>query len=103
MDFHSHLAQTEIIGLLGGKYQPQQHVLLIESVFPCNSLSTGVQCEMDPESEMKARDVFAEQGLEVVGWYHSHPTFEPNPSIRDIENEVAYQVGLTVSSVGNIC
>jgi hypothetical protein len=27
----------------------------------------------------------------VVGWYHSHPTFEPNPSVRDIENQCEHQ------------
>ena len=47
---------------------------------------------MDPTSEMKAREVFAEKGYSVVGWYHSHPTFEPHPSIRDIENQTSYQV-----------
>ncbi|KAJ2471853.1 hypothetical protein IWW56_006256, partial [Coemansia sp. RSA 2131] len=30
-------------------------------------------------------------GLCVVGWYHSHPTFRPDPSIIDIENQTAYQ------------
>ncbi|KAI9251008.1 hypothetical protein BDA99DRAFT_522393 [Phascolomyces articulosus] len=105
MDFHSHLAHTEIIGLLGGKFEdhygnsnsgqssasPSQKILKVQSVFPCKSTSTGIQCEMDPASEMKAREVFAEKGYSVVGWYHSHPTFEPHPSIRDIENQTSYQ------------
>lgn len=47
---------------------------------------------MDPVSEMAAREVFEQKGLHVVGWYHSHPTFEPEPSIRDIENQTSYQV-----------
>lgn|SRR5688572_17968377 len=47
---------------------------------------------MDPASEVAAREVFAEKGLEFVGWYHSHPTFDPQPSIRDIENQTQYQV-----------
>jgi protein MYSM1 len=46
---------------------------------------------MDPESEMEARQAFAEKGMVVVGWYHSHPTFVTYPSIRDIENQAAYQ------------
>jgi proteasome lid subunit RPN8/RPN11 len=46
---------------------------------------------MDPESEILARQEFSERGFSVVGWYHSHPTFEPTPSIRDIENQVNYQ------------
>ncbi|KAJ1548274.1 Myb-like, SWIRM and MPN domains 1 [Nowakowskiella sp. JEL0078] len=101
MDFHAHLARTEIIGLLGGRFiksnnienQIQSSRLTIEDVFPCKSVSTGVaqQCEMDPESEMQARKAFAEKELDVVGWYHSHPTFEPDPSIRDLENQCAYQ------------
>ncbi|KAJ3256889.1 Myb-like, SWIRM and MPN domains 1, partial [Borealophlyctis nickersoniae] len=91
MDFHAHLAHTEIIGLLGGTFDSHSKTLSVRSVFPCKSLSTGVQCEMDPESEMRARETFASENLEVVGWYHSHPTFEPNPSVRDVENQVAYQ------------
>lgn len=47
---------------------------------------------MDPESEMRAREVFAQKGLNVVGWYHSHPTFAPEPSVRDIEYQTLYQV-----------
>ncbi|KAG2183606.1 hypothetical protein INT43_006614, partial [Umbelopsis isabellina] len=91
MDFHSYLAHTEIIGLLGGKFDAEKKRLEIQCTFPCKSTSTGIQCEMDPESEMKAREVFAEMGMTVVGWYHSHPTFEPNPSVRDIENQSSYQ------------
>ncbi|CAG8520541.1 18735_t:CDS:2 [Racocetra fulgida] len=41
--------------------------------------------------KIAAREVFAEKGLEFVGWYHSHPTFEPQPSVRDIENQTQYQ------------
>ncbi|KAG2233678.1 hypothetical protein INT48_009422 [Thamnidium elegans] len=93
MDFHSHLAHTEIIGLLGGNFitRGETKILQVKSVFPCQSTSTGIQCEMDPASEMKAREVFADKGFDVVGWYHSHPTFEPHPSIRDIENQTSYQ------------
>ena len=97
IDFHAHLASTEVIGLVGGTYDEVKKTVEICDVFPCNSISTGVQvfsskkCEMDPESEMKAREYFNQEGRIVVGWYHSHPTFEPNPSIRDIENQASYQ------------
>jgi proteasome lid subunit RPN8/RPN11 len=52
---------------------------------------------MDPASEMEAREWFAEKGMQVVGWYHSHPTFVAIPSIRDIENQMSYQVRHTIS------
>ncbi|ORZ03329.1 hypothetical protein BCR43DRAFT_510398 [Syncephalastrum racemosum] len=101
MDFHSYLAHTEIIGLLGGRFDAKSRELTIESVFPCHSTSTGIQCEMDPASEMKAREEFASQGYDVVGWYHSHPTFEPQPSIRDIENQTSYQTLFRNESTGD--
>lgn len=27
----------------------------------------------------------------MVGWYHSHPVFLAQPSLRDIENQINYQ------------
>ncbi|KAF9908476.1 hypothetical protein BX616_000139 [Lobosporangium transversale] len=91
MDFHSHMTETEVIGLLGGLYDEDERILFILGVFPCRSISTGLQCEMDPESDVEARYFFSSKGFVVVGWYHSHPTFEPNPSIRDIENQREHQ------------
>ena len=29
--------------------------------------------------------------LSIVGWYHSHPVFNTEPSVRDIENHNVYQ------------
>lgn len=46
---------------------------------------------MDPVSEIEALDELTKRGKQLIGWYHSHPTFEPDPSIRDIENQFAYQ------------
>jgi len=86
------LVKTEIIGLLGGRFYESEKQLHISVALPCNSLSTGIQCEMDPLSEMKAREILEHMQLEVVGWYHSHPTFAPSPSLRDIENQSNYQM-----------
>ncbi|KAG0235332.1 Myb-like, SWIRM and MPN domains 1 [Mortierella sp. GBA43] len=100
MDFHSHMAETEVIGLLGGLYDEDERILFILGVFPCRSISTGLQCEMDPESDVEARYFFSSKGFVVVGWYHSHPTFEPNPSIRDIENQCEHQAMFRRHSTG---
>ncbi|CAG8461871.1 7012_t:CDS:10 [Paraglomus brasilianum] len=91
MDFHAHMTYNEIIGLLGGKYDDKRRVLKIFMAFPCQGTSTGIECEMDPVSEMHANEAFAARGFDVVGWYHSHPTFDPQPSLRDIENQAQYQ------------
>ncbi|XP_044285936.1 deubiquitinase MYSM1 isoform X2 [Varanus komodoensis] len=58
---------------------------------PCNSLSTGLQCEMDPVSQTQASETLAARGYSIIGWYHSHPAFDPNPSIRDIDTQAKYQ------------
>lgn len=63
---------------------------------------------MDPHSELEVRAAIAKRNLRIVGWfvslfvalrshakrphrYHSHPLFPPDPSIRDIENQLNYQ------------
>ncbi|XP_070564128.1 histone H2A deubiquitinase MYSM1-like [Ptychodera flava] len=91
MDVHSHLATTEVIGLLGGTYRPDLHHLEVSLAEPCQSLSTGLQCEMDPVSQTQACELIRKMGYDIVGWYHSHPRFAPNPSVRDIETQSKYQ------------
>ncbi|CAK4269839.1 unnamed protein product [Aphanomyces euteiches] len=95
-DLHSHLAVCEIIGFLGGRYDEKLNTMFIHAAFPCRSLmidgddgSTDV--EMDPESEIELRELIRKSNLDVVGWYHSHPSFAPDPSVRDIENQSNYQ------------
>lgn len=46
---------------------------------------------MDPTSAIETRQLIEEKNMVVVGWYHSHPTFAPDPSIIDIENQRNYQ------------
>eukprot|EP01134_Creolimax_fragrantissima_P000280 CFRG0280T1 len=99
MDFHAHLAMSEIIGLLAGTWDPITRVISIKQAFPCREMQNGdnaavaeTQVEMDPASEMEIRDEISKLDLQVVGWYHSHPTFKPFPSNRDVENQYNYQM-----------
>ncbi|KAI5090482.1 histone H2A deubiquitinase MYSM1 [Silurus meridionalis] len=91
MDVHAHVSMGEVIGLLGGSYDHEDKVLKICAAEPCNSLSTGLQCEMDPVSQTQASEMLGARGHSVVGWYHSHPAFDPNPSLRDIDTQAKYQ------------
>ncbi|KAG5850031.1 hypothetical protein ANANG_G00077950 [Anguilla anguilla] len=91
MDMHAHVSMGEVIGLLGGEYSEGEKVLKICAAEPCNSVSTGLQCEMDPVSQTHASESLAGHGYSVVGWYHSHPAFDPNPSLRDIDTQAKYQ------------
>ncbi|XP_067453588.1 histone H2A deubiquitinase MYSM1 [Thunnus thynnus] len=91
MDMHAHVSRGEVIGLLGGTFNKEERVLKICAAEPCNSVSTGLQCEMDPVSQTQACDVLSSLGFSVVGWYHSHPSFHPNPSVRDINTQDQFQ------------
>ncbi|KAM6415245.1 deubiquitinase MYSM1 [Rhynochetos jubatus] len=91
MDLHSHVSMAEVIGLLGGRYSEADKIVEVCAAEPCNSLSTGLQCEMDPVSQTQASEALAARGYRVIGWYHSHPAFDPNPSIRDIDTQAKYQ------------
>ncbi|XP_038572352.1 histone H2A deubiquitinase MYSM1 [Micropterus salmoides] len=91
MDMHAHVSRGEVIGLLGGTFNEEEKVLKIRAAEPCNSVSTGLQCEMDPVSQTQACDLLSSLGFSVVGWYHSHPSFNPNPSVRDINTQDQFQ------------
>ncbi|CAL8307043.1 unnamed protein product [Lota lota] len=91
MDMHAHVSRGEVIGLLGGTFNHEDKVLKISVAEPCNSVSTGMQCEMDPLSQTQACEALSLLGYSVVGWYHSHPTFHPNPSLRDIHTQDQFQ------------
>ncbi|KAI9268037.1 hypothetical protein BDA99DRAFT_354059 [Phascolomyces articulosus] len=95
MDFHAHLMTTEIIGFLAGEWDKVQKKMCIKEAFPCRSINTGqndVNVEMDPTSAIETRQLIEEKNMTVVGWYHSHPTFIPDPSIVDLENQRNYQI-----------
>ncbi|KAL8590434.1 hypothetical protein ACOMHN_011647 [Nucella lapillus] len=91
MDIHSHISRTEVIGMLGGQFHPTSACLTVSMAVPCKSISTGMQCEMDPVSQTQASEQIEDVGMVVVGWYHSHPTFAPSPSVRDIETQQKFQ------------
>ena len=96
-DLHAHLSASEVIGLLGGRYVPSERCIYIQAAFPCKSASRSrgdsgfTDVEMDPVSQIIAGDAIISSGMTVVGWYHSHPNFQPDPSVIDIENQANYQ------------
>lgn len=115
MDLHSHLAHTEVIGFLAGHFYSDRNHIEITSAFPCRSIENDegsqseaskkkkkkaaadeerdrhTNVEMDPTSEFEVRQTINDRGLTAVGWYHSHPSFAPDPSVVDLENQTNYQ------------
>jgi proteasome lid subunit RPN8/RPN11 len=94
MDLHAHLKPIEIIGFLSGHWDASAKHIRIEAAWPCRSVATAddhTNVEMDPTSEFEVRALIKAQGQEIVGWYHSHPTFPPDLSLVDIQNQANYQ------------
>ena len=94
-DFHAHLADSEIIGLLGGYWDHENRTMFIQAPFPCLSTARdddgATDVEMDPASDVVIREVIRSHGMQVLGWYHSHPKFQPDPSVTDMMNQMNYQ------------
>ena len=94
-DLHSHLVTCEVIGLLAGRWHAPSRCLYIQAAVPCKATERGdggmTDVEMDPVSQIEVTGVINKHNLEVVGWYHNHPAFQPDPSVTDIENQSNYQ------------
>lgn len=91
MDLHAHTSLAEVMGLLGGYYDPTSHTLHVTVAVPTAAVSSGVECDMCPVSQSAACTTIHEGGVQVVGWYHSHPTFPPNPSLQDMNTQSQMQ------------
>ncbi|KAL4859895.1 putative dolichyl-diphosphooligosaccharide--protein glycosyltransferase subunit 3B [Chlorella vulgaris] len=94
MDFHAHLSRCEIIGLLGGSFDAQRRVVDIREAYPCRRAegqASGTSVELCAESQVEVNCLMEQRGQAPVGWYHSHPVFEPRPSQKDNENQRNYQ------------
>lgn len=92
MDFHAHTSVTEVMGLIGGYWISYENILKITHYEPClNIASSATHCDMCPISQAKAADLIHSKGLDILGWFHSHPTFAPEPSDQDIETQLTLQ------------
>lgn len=94
MDAHAHLSTAEVIGFLGGTWERHSRIVRVVRAMPAGQLVSGdgaVEVELDPSSMPAILGAFEAEGLQVVGWYHSHPVFATQPSVRDVANQGAYQ------------
>lgn len=72
MDFHAHLSEFEVIGLLAGTWDRESKHLAILEALPCQRESGSedrISVELDPISEVVARAQMVEKGLVGTGWY----------------------------------
>jgi len=71
----------ECCGVLAGTGNSVERVFPVANVAP----APETRYEMAPVELWDARRRATAEGLEVVGFYHSHPISEPRPSTYDIQ------------------
>lgn len=74
----------EVCGVLAGEYgETASHVA---DIYPVENAADTPQIRyaMDPEEQLAAIDELENAGLELVGFYHSHPSGPTHPSETDV-------------------
>lgn len=108
MDFHCHLTKTEVSGYLGGSWDINAHNLIISHAFPCRN--TKHDRDRAGPVERDIQKAMAKKNLMLVGWYHSHAKSPSQPTLRDCDTQLEYQIKMKGPSdasytpcVGFIC
>lgn len=96
IDFHSHLTTNEVSGYLGGSWDFNTHNLNITHTFPL--LNSRFDRDKSPDCEYEIQKAMMELNIQLVGWYHSHPRFTAQPTIRDCDKQMDYQIKLRGTS-----
>lgn len=92
----------ECCGLLVGTWQEGGRTV-VERVEPARNLNTERahdRYELDPMDYLRVDREAREAGLEVVGFYHSHPDSPPLPSVTDARQAWPAYTYIIVSVVG---
>jgi hypothetical protein len=91
-DLHAHLTEVEIIGFLGGRWDHERQTVFVQAAFPSRATNDGgTDVEMPAESQHVLSELIQSKNMQVVGWYHSHPAFQPDPSVTDIAAQDTFQ------------
>jgi len=89
IDFHCHLSTSEVTGYLGGKWDASRQHLRVVKAYPCKCRIADKDDGLLIESQI--RDDMQRADLILVGWYHSHPFSQPDPTLQDIKHQLSYQ------------
>lgn len=94
--FHALSSNLEIMGFLGGHIDKSngRNKINLKCYKPCRtSIQTPISAEMCPISQVEQSSDLTESGYELLGWFHSHPSFPAIPSRTDLrtQNEIQMQ------------
>ncbi|SFC43856.1 Proteasome lid subunit RPN8/RPN11, contains Jab1/MPN metalloenzyme (JAMM) motif [Halobiforma haloterrestris] len=75
--------EREVCGILAGEYDPDHTV--VTDAYPAENVADNpeIRYAIDPEEQFEITERIEEEGLEVAGFYHSHPAGPAEPSETD--------------------
>ncbi|WP_049985918.1 desampylase [Halobellus rufus] len=78
-------APEEVCGVLAGEHGDEES--LASESHPIANVADRPQSryELDPEALLERIDLIESRGLDVVGFYHTHPRGPPRPSAVDAD------------------
>ncbi|QAU11555.1 M67 family peptidase [Halorubrum sp. BOL3-1] len=77
--------EAEICGVLAGSFGDDGEPSVVERAYEAENVAETPQIRylIDPEEQFELIERAEDDGLDVVGFYHSHPTGPANPSETD--------------------
>ncbi|XP_031623950.1 MPN domain-containing protein CG4751 [Contarinia nasturtii] len=90
MDFHCHLTKQEVCGYLGGSWDNNTQTLAITHAFPVRNTRHDRHYAIEIEQQIQRN--MLKKNLILVGWYHSHPRIAAQPTLRDCDAQLEYQI-----------
>lgn len=96
LQLHSLSTNTSVTGFIGGKryYKEGKLWLYLLRYKPCKTeQKTKMCCGTPLNSEVKETSLLLQSnGLELLGWFHSHPRYSRKPSKNDVQNQKDLQL-----------
>lgn len=75
----------EVCGILAGEFDETESRVLAAYAAENAADTPQIRYAMDPEEQFEITEQIEDEGLEVVGFYHSHPAGPTRPSETDAE------------------
>lgn len=74
---------VEICGIMAGEFSRSRST--VSAIFPTRNVSSNPtnSFQIDPAEQLSVFETIEANGLDIVGFYHSHPHGSPDPSDRD--------------------
>ena len=80
-----------VIGLLGGRLEPENKILFIEDIVAMASGSATHVEISDYTDIQKGQSELKRKGLACFGWYHSNPSYNLFLSNEDVNTQIRWQ------------